>query len=173
MFLFIYSFRTFTLHDFTNHPPNQLPHKPSINPHSFTHCINLTNPLNSSRLTTHSTTTINTSHSPAYIQLTSQTRLLLPQLIHHFHLISPTKTHMQLIPPHAQSPSPTRPVMVLHNSDLLAGYMDKANLGSGSKSNVFFAILKCFGEDEAAAALSRLTRISTHFMSWWWGGGGL
>ena len=55
--------------------------------------------------------------------------------------------------------------MVLHNSQLLAGYMDKANLGSGSKSNIFFAVLKEYGEEETASALSRLTRVATHFMS--------
>jgi hypothetical protein len=43
--------------------------------------------------------------------------------------------------------------------------MSKATLGSGSKDNIFYVILREFGEEEAARALSRLARLSSTFIS--------
>jgi DNA-directed RNA polymerase III subunit RPC1 len=55
--------------------------------------------------------------------------------------------------------------VVIRNSELLAGKMSKATLGSGSKDNIFYVILREFGEEEAARALSRLARLSSTFIS--------
>ncbi|CAD5120480.1 DgyrCDS9046 [Dimorphilus gyrociliatus] len=55
--------------------------------------------------------------------------------------------------------------VVIYNSQLLAGAMDKTTLGSNSKNNVFYVLLRDYGEDMAAAALSRLARIAPAYLS--------
>ena len=47
----------------------------------------------------------------------------------------------------------------------MCGAMDKATLGSGSKNNIFYQILRHFGEKEAADALSRLARLCPAYLS--------
>ena len=37
-------------------------------------------------------------------------------------------------------------VIVVHNSELLAGALDKSIIGSGSKSSIFYIMLRDFGE---------------------------
>jgi len=37
-------------------------------------------------------------------------------------------------------------VVVVHNSELLAGTLDKSVLGSGAKANVFYVLLRDFGK---------------------------
>jgi len=54
--------------------------------------------------------------------------------------------------------------VVIRNGELLAGKMSKATLGSGSKDNIFYSILRQFGEEETARALSRLARLSSAFI---------
>ena len=53
--------------------------------------------------------------------------------------------------------------VIIRNSELLAGTMDKSVLGSGSKQNIFYILLRDWGEDVATAAMWRLTRIANHF----------
>ncbi|KAG5346572.1 RPC1 polymerase, partial [Acromyrmex charruanus] len=53
--------------------------------------------------------------------------------------------------------------VIIRNSELLAGTMDKSILGSGSKQNIFYILLRDWGEDVATAAMWRLTRITNHF----------
>jgi len=53
--------------------------------------------------------------------------------------------------------------VIIRNSELLAGTMDKSVLGSGSKQNIFYILLRDWGEDVATAAMWRLTRITNHF----------
>ena len=36
-------------------------------------------------------------------------------------------------------------VVVIHNSELLAGALDKSVIGSGSKASVFYVLLRDFG----------------------------
>lgn len=54
--------------------------------------------------------------------------------------------------------------VVINNSELLAGYMEKGNLGSGSKTNIFYVILRDFGEQYAADSLLRLSRLISAFI---------
>ena len=54
--------------------------------------------------------------------------------------------------------------MVLRNSQLLAGALDKSLLGSGSKKNLFYVILKDYGKEHAADAMWRVARVSTLFL---------
>lgn len=55
--------------------------------------------------------------------------------------------------------------MVIDNSELLAGCMDKKLLGSGSKSSIFYSILRDFGGEACADAMWRLSRISLFYLS--------
>ncbi|KAI6183781.1 DNA-directed RNA polymerase subunit [Aphelenchoides bicaudatus] len=55
--------------------------------------------------------------------------------------------------------------VVIRNNQLLAGMLDKALLGSGSKTNVFYILLRDFGEDYALEAMWRLARMSPVFLS--------
>lgn len=59
----------------------------------------------------------------------------------------------------------TLTVVVIRNSELVCGAMDKGTLGSGSKNNIFYVILRDYGEEAAAAALSRLARLCPAFLS--------
>ena len=54
--------------------------------------------------------------------------------------------------------------VVVRNSQLLSGSMDKSTLGSGSKSNIFYVLLKDFGQDTAATAMWRLARVASWFL---------
>lgn len=53
--------------------------------------------------------------------------------------------------------------IIIRNSELLAGTMEKSVLGSGSKQNIFYVLLRDWGEDVAIAAMWRLTRVTIHF----------
>ncbi|XP_076459285.1 DNA-directed RNA polymerase III subunit RPC1-like [Babylonia areolata] len=55
--------------------------------------------------------------------------------------------------------------VVIKNSELLCGAMDKGTLGSGSKNNIFYIILRHFGEQQAADALSRLAKLCPAFLT--------
>ncbi|XP_021363401.1 DNA-directed RNA polymerase III subunit RPC1-like isoform X1 [Mizuhopecten yessoensis] len=55
--------------------------------------------------------------------------------------------------------------VVIRNSEHLCGAMDKGTLGSGSKNNIFYVILRDYGEQYAADALVRLARLCPAFLS--------
>ncbi|XP_072037718.1 LOW QUALITY PROTEIN: DNA-directed RNA polymerase III subunit RPC1-like [Amphiura filiformis] len=55
--------------------------------------------------------------------------------------------------------------IVVHNSQLLCGAMDKSTLGAGSKSNIFYILMRDYGEEVAADAMSRLAKICPFFLS--------
>ncbi|KAK6169039.1 hypothetical protein SNE40_020167 [Patella caerulea] len=55
--------------------------------------------------------------------------------------------------------------IVVRNSQLLCGAMDKGTLGSGSKANIFYVILRDYGEIYAADALSRLAKLCPAYLS--------
>lgn len=55
--------------------------------------------------------------------------------------------------------------VVVRNSELLCGQVDKSILGSGSKSNIFYLMLKDFTGDEAGNALCRLARTISHYIA--------
>jgi DNA-directed RNA polymerase III subunit RPC1 len=54
--------------------------------------------------------------------------------------------------------------VVIRNSQLLAGAMDKKTLGSGSKTNVFYVLLRDFGQDVACVAMWRLARVTSWYL---------
>ncbi|XP_077482360.1 DNA-directed RNA polymerase III subunit RPC1 isoform X1 [Stigmatopora argus] len=55
--------------------------------------------------------------------------------------------------------------VVIHNSELMCGSMDKSTLGSGSKNNIFYILLRDWGQLEAANAMSRLARLAPAYLS--------
>lgn len=56
------------------------------------------------------------------------------------------------------------PDVAIHNSELMAGSMDKGTLGSGSKNNIFYILLRDWGQVEAADAMSRLARLAPVYL---------
>lgn len=54
--------------------------------------------------------------------------------------------------------------VVIRNSELLCGSMDKNTLGSGTKSSIFYVILRDFGEDYACKSMWRLARMASWFI---------
>lgn len=54
--------------------------------------------------------------------------------------------------------------IVVHNSELICGALDKGVLGSGSKNNIFYLLLRDFGEKYAADAMLRLARMASFFL---------
>lgn len=55
-------------------------------------------------------------------------------------------------------------VVVIYNSELLAGALDKSTLGSGGKENIFYILLRDCGEKAAATAMARLSRLASVFL---------
>lgn len=55
--------------------------------------------------------------------------------------------------------------VVIQNSELLAGSLDKGTLGSGSKNNIFYILLRDWGQMAAADAMSRLARLAPVYLS--------
>ena len=54
--------------------------------------------------------------------------------------------------------------VIIRNSQLLAGSMDKSTLGSGSKTNIFYILLRDYGQDVSCTAMWRLARIASWFL---------
>lgn len=53
----------------------------------------------------------------------------------------------------------------LQNSELLAGALDKTLLGGGSKSNIFYILLRDYGPEASADAMSRLAKLIPTYLS--------
>lgn len=49
--------------------------------------------------------------------------------------------------------------LVIRNSEVMCGRMDKSTVGSGKKDSVFYVILRDFGPDYAVGAMNRLARL--------------
>ena len=54
--------------------------------------------------------------------------------------------------------------LLVRNSELLAGSLDKSTIGSGSKSNIFYVLLRDFSEDESIKAMWKLARVTSFYM---------
>lgn len=54
--------------------------------------------------------------------------------------------------------------VVIRNSELMCGYLDKAILGSGSKNTVFFVLLRDYNEQVAADAMSRVAKLCSRWL---------
>ena len=54
--------------------------------------------------------------------------------------------------------------VIVRNSELIAGSMDKSTLGSGSKQNIFYVLLRDWGEDAATTAMWRLSKMTSLYL---------
>ncbi len=54
--------------------------------------------------------------------------------------------------------------VIIRNSQLLAGSMDKSTLGSGTKTSIFYILLRDFGQDASCTAMWRLARITSWYL---------
>lgn len=55
--------------------------------------------------------------------------------------------------------------LVVRNSEVMCGRMDKTTVGSGKKDTIFYVILKDFGPDEAVKAMNRLAKLSARYLT--------
>ncbi|KAI9745421.1 MAG: hypothetical protein M1818_000955 [Claussenomyces sp. TS43310] len=55
--------------------------------------------------------------------------------------------------------------LVIRNSEVMCGRMDKTTVGSGKKESIFSIILRNFGPDQAINAMNRLTKLSARFLT--------
>lgn len=55
--------------------------------------------------------------------------------------------------------------LVIRNSELLLGVLDKSTIGSGKKDNVFYAMLRDFGPAAAAEGMNRLSKLSARWFT--------
>ncbi|XP_075154663.1 RNA polymerase III subunit A [Haematobia irritans] len=54
--------------------------------------------------------------------------------------------------------------VIVRNSELICGSMDKSTMGSGTKNCIFYVILRDFGENFATKCMWRLARIASYFI---------
>ena len=55
--------------------------------------------------------------------------------------------------------------MIIRNNVLLSGVLDKSLVGASSKTNIFYILLRDYGDDAAVDAMWRLARMSPVFLS--------
>lgn len=61
--------------------------------------------------------------------------------------------------------SPNDGWLVVVNSEVMCGVMDKATVGSGKKKSIFGVLLRDYGPDEAAGAMNRLAKLCARWLS--------
>ncbi|XP_061721966.1 DNA-directed RNA polymerase III subunit RPC1 [Cydia pomonella] len=54
--------------------------------------------------------------------------------------------------------------VMIRNSELICGSMDKSTLGSGTKSSIFYILLRDWGEEHAVRGMWRLARMASYYM---------
>ncbi|KAF2683170.1 beta and beta-prime subunits of DNA dependent RNA-polymerase [Lentithecium fluviatile CBS 122367] len=55
--------------------------------------------------------------------------------------------------------------LVIRNSEVMCGVMDKATVGDGKKDSVFYVIMRDFGPDHAVQAMNRLAKLSARWLT--------
>jgi DNA-directed RNA polymerase III subunit RPC1 len=60
--------------------------------------------------------------------------------------------------------SPNDGWLVVVNSEIMCGVMDKATVGSGKKKSIFGVIMRDYGPHEAAAAMNRLAKLCARWL---------
>lgn len=66
--------------------------------------------------------------------------------------------------PLAMDLSPNDGWLIIINSEIMCGVMDKASVGSGKKRSIFGAILRDFGPEEASIAMNRLAKLCARWL---------
>ncbi|TPX48240.1 DNA-directed RNA polymerase [Synchytrium endobioticum] len=62
------------------------------------------------------------------------------------------------------SMDPSDNYLVIHNSDLMCGTVDKAIIGAESKRGIFYVLLRDYGPDIAAEAMNRVAKLGARFL---------
>jgi DNA-directed RNA polymerase III subunit RPC1 len=55
--------------------------------------------------------------------------------------------------------------LIIRNSEVMCGRMDKSTVGSGKKESIFYIILRDFGPDEAVLAMNRLAKLAARYLT--------
>lgn len=55
--------------------------------------------------------------------------------------------------------------VIIQNSELIAGHMDKNTLGGGSKNNIFYILLVDYSQTQAAEAMWRMAKVCPAYLS--------
>ncbi|KAA8646534.1 hypothetical protein EYZ11_004827 [Aspergillus tanneri] len=55
--------------------------------------------------------------------------------------------------------------LVIRNSEVMCGMMDKSTVGSGKKDNIFYVMLRDYGPAAAAEGMNRLSRLSARWFT--------
>ncbi|RMZ73775.1 hypothetical protein GMOD_00004566 [Pyrenophora seminiperda CCB06] len=55
--------------------------------------------------------------------------------------------------------------LVIRNSEVMCGVMDKATVGDGKKDSVFYVMMRDFGPDHAVQGMNRLSKLSARWLS--------
>lgn len=55
--------------------------------------------------------------------------------------------------------------LVVRNSEIMCGQMDKSTVGAGKKDSIFYVILRDYGPDEAATAMNRLAKLCARYLT--------
>jgi DNA-directed RNA polymerase III subunit RPC1 len=75
-------------------------------------------------------------------------------------------THQKAAPEYLPDMSPNDGWLVIQNSEIMCGVVDKAIVGGGKKDSIF-AVINCdFGPDEAVKAMNRLAKVSARWLGW-------
>ncbi|CAK5263000.1 unnamed protein product [Mycena citricolor] len=69
------------------------------------------------------------------------------------------------IPKLANDMSPNDGWLVVVNSEIMCGVMDKATVGSGKKKSIFGVIMRDYGPHEAAVAMGRLAKLCARYLA--------
>lgn len=60
--------------------------------------------------------------------------------------------------------SPNDGWLVIVNSEIMCGSMDKATVGSGKKKSIFGVIMRDYGPNEAAIVMNRLAKLCARWL---------
>jgi DNA-directed RNA polymerase III subunit RPC1 len=55
--------------------------------------------------------------------------------------------------------------LVIRNSEVMCGVMDKATVGDGKKDSVFYVMMRDFGPDHAVQGMNRLSKLSARWLT--------
>jgi len=53
---------------------------------------------------------------------------------------------------------------VIRNSEIMCGQLDKSNVGSGSKSTIFYVLMRDFGPAVAVDRMSQLAKLCARWL---------
>ncbi|KAI1401383.1 beta and beta-prime subunits of DNA dependent RNA-polymerase [Hypoxylon fuscum] len=77
------------------------------------------------------------------------------------------REYVEPSPPKSRAPDmcPNDGWLVVRNSEVMCGRMDKSTVGSGKKESIFYVILRDFGPDAAVTAMNRLAKLCARVLT--------